>query len=101
MECPMKPFSALRVVELAGADAGSYAGKLFADLGATVIKVEPPGSDPHRVDGARWDDIGTTFAYLNTSKQWLTLDLASDAGASELRALLAGTDVLIESSSPD
>jgi len=97
----MKPFTDLRIIELAGSAAGAYAGKLFADCGATVIKVEPPGGDPLRSEGEPWKtdgfEVGTTWAYLNTSKRSLLLEDDDRAG---LEALLAGADAVIESSSP-
>jgi len=99
----MKPFEALRIVEIAGSPAGAYAAKMFADHGATVIKVEPPGGDPLRSEGEPWtlpggDVVGTSWAYLNTSKRSVTLDDSDHAG---LAALLAGADAVIESSSPE
>ena len=98
----MKPFRDLRIIELAGSEAGAYAGKLFADHGATVIKVEPPGGDPLRDAGVPWltdgARVGTTWAYLNTSKHSVVIEDDDVAG---LDALLAGADAVIESSSPD
>ena len=99
----MKPFEALRIVEIAGSAAGAYAAKVFADYGATVIKVEPPGGDPLRSEGEPWqldsgEQVGTTWAYLNTSKRSLVLEEGDDAGLAEL---LTGADAAIESSSPD
>ena len=98
----MKPFEALRIVELAGSEAGAFAAKLFADHGATVIKLEPPEGDPRRSQGEPWTtgvgvEVGTTWAYLNTSKVSVTLDEDDDAG---LAALLEGADAVVESSSP-
>lgn len=97
----VKPFQELRIVEIAGAEAGAYASKLFADLGAGVVRVEPPGGDRRRETGEPWGSKGTTFAYLNTSKQATVLDVASDDGASALREVLGRADVLIESAAPD
>lgn len=96
----MKPFRELRVVELAGSEAGAYAGKLFADLGADVIKVESPSGDQRRRDGEAFGNVGTTFAYLNTSKKLLALEFRSGEGRQALEGLLAKADVLIESSAP-
>jgi crotonobetainyl-CoA:carnitine CoA-transferase CaiB-like acyl-CoA transferase len=88
----MKPLSHLRVVELGTLPAGAYAARLFADFGAEVIKVEPPGGDPTRVfppiiapETSGW------FAYLTYGKKSVTGD------AADLDALLAGADVLIDS----
>ena len=98
----MKSFETLRIVELAGSEAGAYAARIFADYGATVIKVEPSGGDPLRSEGAPWtlpggDAVGTTWAYLNTSKRSLVLEEGDDTGLAEL---LADADAVIESSSP-
>ena len=70
----MRPFEALHIVEIAGSVAGAYAAKIFADHGATVIKVEPPEGDPLRSEGEplalpNGDVVGTTWAYLNTSQR--------------------------------
>lgn len=96
----MKPYTDLRVVEIAGAEAGAYAAKLFADLGAFVVKVEPPGGDPRRPDGESWGASGTTFAWLNTSKESLLLDVETAEGRRSLVAVMARADVVIESSAP-
>jgi len=70
--------------------AVSLAGKIAADLGATVLKVEPPGGDPVRRappflgDGSE----SALFQFLNTSKRSLVLDLATDPGRAALSRLL-------------
>ncbi len=97
----MKAFQELVVVELAGSLAGAYAGKLFSDYGAQVVKVEPRGGDPARLRGESWRGIGTEFAYLNTGKQSLVLDVTQAKGWDTLGTLLAGADVVVESSSPE
>ena len=97
----MKPFQQLKIVEIAGSQAGAFAAKLFADYGAGVVKVEPPGGDPLRANGERWGDLGSEFAYLNTSKRSVTLDPGSTTGRQELEPLLDAADVVIESSAPD
>ena len=99
----MRPFEALRIVEIAGSVAGAYTAKMFADHGATVIKVEPPSGDPLRSEGEpltlpNGDVVGTTWAYLNTSKRSIRLPAADHTG---LARLLSGAHAVIESSSPD
>ncbi len=64
----MKPLSPYRVVEIGSLPAASYAARLFADFGAEVVKVEPPGGDPLRESDGRW------FAYLNYGKKSVTSD---------------------------
>ena len=77
----------VRVLDVCGGLAGPYAAKLLADLGADVIKVEPPQGDPARRAGpfpsARPDpEASAPFLYANTSKRGVTLDLGGgDLGA--------------------
>ena len=98
-----QPFESLRIVEIAGSHAGAFAAKVFADNGARVVKVEPPGGDPLRSDGAPLprhalgdDRIGSIWAYCNTGKQIAELSASAD-----LDRLLDAADVIIESSAPD
>ena len=81
-----------RVLEIAGGTAGPIAGMLLADAGADVVKVEPPGGDPERVEpgAAMWD----------RGKRSVTADLAAAAGRRRVAALLAGADVLIVNGPP-
>src|SRR5579862_2252414 len=89
------------VVEIAvGSVAASYCGKLFADLGADVIKVEPPTGDPLRgrdaaTDGQHSED--SLFLHLNSNKRGLVLDPSSEEGRSLLGQLLDEADLVIES----
>ena len=73
------PLAGLRVLELAD-EKGQFCGKLLGDLGADVIKIEPPGGEPCRRVGPFLDDIphperSLSFWYYNTSKRGITLDL--------------------------
>jgi crotonobetainyl-CoA:carnitine CoA-transferase CaiB-like acyl-CoA transferase len=80
--------SDLRVIELGTGVAASWCGKSFADLGADVVKVEPPGGDPMR-------SVTGRFAHLNTNKSSVVLE-RSAAGADDLWALLEAADLVIE-----
>ena len=97
----MKPFQELFIVEIAGSQAGAFAAKLFADYGASLVRVEQPGGDPLRQAGELMGEMGSEFAYLNTSKRVVCLDLGTDAGMRDLERLLAVADAVIESSAPD
>src|SRR5437016_11986640 len=97
----MSLLSHLRVLEFATRVAGPYAGKLLADLGADVIKLEPPAGDPLRrrpLAGADRiaDGAPTFFDFLNTHKRALRLDLARAEDREIFRGLATQADVLIE-----
>jgi crotonobetainyl-CoA:carnitine CoA-transferase CaiB-like acyl-CoA transferase len=92
----------IRIVELSEAVAGEYCGKLLADFGAEVIKVERPGSGsptrhlgPFGRRGAAPENSGL-FAYLNTNKRSVALDLATPEGVETLASLVAQADVVID-----
>ena len=94
----------VRVLDAAG-PMGVYCGKLLADLGADVIKVEPPGGDPMRSRGPFYHDEAhpekSLYFYLfNTNKRSVTLDLESADGRSVFRRLVEGADILLETHPP-
>ncbi|HLX38720.1 MAG TPA: CaiB/BaiF CoA-transferase family protein [Candidatus Binataceae bacterium] len=96
----------LVVIEFAEMVSGPMCGKMFADMGAEVIKLEPPGvGDAMRARPPFPGDIphpekSGSFLYLNTSKKSLTLDPATPTGAEVFRKLIAHADVLIENHQP-
>src|SRR5439155_21012141 len=95
----------LTVLDLTGEIAGSYATKLLADYGATVVKVEPPGGAPGRRRGPflglRPDrETSGLFLHLNTNKHGVTLDLQAVAGRRLLAALASRADLLVEDLRP-
>ncbi|OBH58166.1 CaiB/BaiF CoA-transferase family protein [Mycobacterium sp. E2479] len=96
----MSALTGIRVVELAESVAGEYCGKLLADFGAEVIKIEPPegGSAtramaPILADGCEGSVL---FAYLNTNKRSVALDLRSAADVERLHRLIDTADAVIE-----
>ena len=94
--------SGLRVVELGSLIAGPFAGRLLADFGAEVIKVEDPRHpDPLREWGqARLGGNTLWWSVQSRGKRLITLDLRSDKGRQLLRRLLPAADVLIENFRP-
>ena len=97
---PLARFTVLEVndrgVPLCLRLAASLAGKIAADLGATVLKIEPPGGDPvRRAPPFLPQGDSALFQFLNTSKRSLTLDLATDAGRASLARLLAQADAVL------
>jgi len=94
----------LRVLDLTGY-RGHLCGRLIADMGADVIKVEPPGGDLGRrvgpfVDGIPHRDRSLFFWFYNLNKRSLTLDLEKARGAEILLELARSADVVIESFKP-
>jgi crotonobetainyl-CoA:carnitine CoA-transferase CaiB-like acyl-CoA transferase len=101
------PLAGLRVIDCSTVLAGPYCTMLLADLGADVVKVEPPEGDATRGWGPPWvgseKDGSRTAAYylaVNRSKRSLRLDLRVAEGAAILRRLLADCDVLVENFRP-
>ncbi|HEY3942732.1 MAG TPA: CoA transferase [Acidimicrobiales bacterium] len=92
--------SGIRVVELAEGVAGSYCGKLFADLGAEVVKAEGPGGDPLRrlgdAGGGPGQGRGGAFLHLNSNKRSTVVDGATEDGRRRLRQLVERSHLVIE-----
>src|SRR5712691_2720708 len=82
-----------RVLDVTG-PLGFVAGKVLADLGADVVKIEPPGGDPARTDEKLY------WIAANAGKRSITIDLESDAGRKVFRQLASKTDFVLESFSP-
>jgi crotonobetainyl-CoA:carnitine CoA-transferase CaiB-like acyl-CoA transferase len=94
------PLTGVRVIDLAD-EWGPLAGRVLGDLGADVVRVEPPGGATSR-QRPPFAPNGTSlwFAYRNGNKRGITIDLAAPAGRDRLLSLLADADVLLESSTP-
>ncbi|MGH6899833.1 MAG: CoA transferase, partial [Geminicoccaceae bacterium] len=95
------PLSGIRVVDLTRIIAGPFCTQLLADLGAEVIKIEPPGrGDPVRGQGAIRDGLSWYYAQFNRNKKSITLDLYADQGRAVLADLVRRADVLVENYRP-
>jgi crotonobetainyl-CoA:carnitine CoA-transferase CaiB-like acyl-CoA transferase len=91
------PLSGIRVVDLTRILAGPFCTMILADMGAEVVKVEPPGAgDPLRAQGVIKDGLSWYFAGFNRNKRSLSLNLRSEEGKAVLARLIAGSDVLVE-----
>jgi crotonobetainyl-CoA:carnitine CoA-transferase CaiB-like acyl-CoA transferase len=99
------PLGGIRVVDASRVLAGPFATMLLADLGADVIKVEPPDGDESRAWGPPWwgdaaDGRSAYFASVNRNKRSVMLDLRTDAGRADLDRLLATADLLVHNYLP-
>lgn len=99
------PLSGLRVVEIGEIPAGAYCARLFADFGADVLKLEPPGGDRLRrraplLDIGGGATEGCYFGFLNVNKRSAVLDPGDARHLEQLRTLLRDADVLIDSLGP-
>ena len=99
------PLAGLHVVEIATQISGPYAAKLLVDLGAEVIKIEPPAGDPLR----RWGPFPSglvdpnrcgLFEYLNAGKNGATLDFSAAHDLAAARELIARAHLLVEDFAP-
>ncbi len=95
-----KALEGVRVIEFCD-EVGTYCGKLLADLGAEVIKVEPPGGglerhNPPFIGSAANPDTSLAFWVNNTSKKSVVLDLDSAEGQASAKKLVAGAQIVLE-----
>jgi crotonobetainyl-CoA:carnitine CoA-transferase CaiB-like acyl-CoA transferase len=99
------PLAHLRVLDLTDL-RGALAGRILADLGADVLKVEPPGGDPGRLrppfaGGVVAADRSLPFLYRNANKRSVRVDLAGPEGRARLGELCADADLLVENLGAD
>ena len=94
----MQPLRDISVVDLSQNLAGPYCTQTLGDLGASVVKIEPPAGDPARAWGPPFQDGDSTlFLAANRHKTSLTLDLKSEADRETLRDLVSRADVFVQS----
>ncbi|WP_338132703.1 CaiB/BaiF CoA-transferase family protein [Delftia lacustris] len=94
---PLLPLSGIRVIEFTHMVMGPTCGMILADLGAEVIKVEPPGGDKTRT----LPGLGIGFfRSFNRNKKSVVLDITTEAGRATAAELAAGSDVVLENFRP-
>ena len=90
-----------RVLDLSQYLPGPYAAQILADLGAEVVKLEPPAGDPMRALGPLdGDGLSAFYKLINAGKRVIRLDLKSEEGRTAFECLVSAADVLIESFRP-
>src|SRR5215213_161032 len=90
------PLSGVRVVDCT-VERGELTARLLGDLGADVVKVEPPGGSPARQLAPVREGVSLAFAVRNAGKRGVVLDLTDTEDADHLDDLLAHSDVLVTS----
>ena len=96
-----RPMTGLRVLDFTMMMAGPYCTRMMADLGAEVIKVEPPAGDPMRTSVPVRDGCSAYFGHLNAGKKSVVLDLKQPAERASALELAKTADVVVESFRPD
>jgi crotonobetainyl-CoA:carnitine CoA-transferase CaiB-like acyl-CoA transferase len=94
------PLAGYRVLELGSTVAGPFCGRLFADFGAEVIKVEPAEGDAVRTMGKRCEGESLYAASILRNKSLVSLNLRTEEGREIVRRLVANVDVVIENFRP-
>lgn len=100
MTFPNLPLAGVRIVDFSRVLAGPFCTALLSDLGANVIKIEPPGGDDYRAVGPFADGESGLFAAMNRNKQSIVIDLKTSAGRELAQTLCAGADVVVENFRP-
>lgn len=95
------PLAGIKVLDMSRVLAGPFAGRMLADLGADVVKLEPPEGDITRLWGRRVAGISGYFHQQNAGKRDISVDLSSSRGTDLVKALVRKADVLIENFRPD
>ena len=97
---PQGPLAGIRVVEICTTIAGPACGRLLADFGADVIKIEPPDGDPVRQMGNHVGAVSLYSASILRGKRSIVLDLKTDAGRALAQSLMERADVVLENNRP-
>jgi len=99
-ETTTPPLEGIRVLDFSIMLAGPYCARLLADVGADVIKIEPPEGDDMRLRTPMRDGNSAYFGQLNAGKRSLALDLKSAEAIKLVHRLIAETDILVENFRP-
>src|SRR5690606_30936251 len=94
------PMDGIRVLDFTNMIAGPYCTRLLADLGAEVLKVEPPAGDHNRTRRPARNQHSSFFGHLNCGKESIVLDLKSEEGREAARSLATRCDVVVENWRP-
>ena len=94
------PLAGCRVLEIGSTVAGPFCGRMLADFGAEVIKVEPAEGDPVRTMGKQFEGRSLYAASIFRNKKLISVDLRGEAGRQLIRDLAAKCDIVVENFKP-
>src|SRR5215510_4258361 len=95
-----RPLAGVRVLDLSRMVSGPLCGRMLADLGADVVKIEPPEGDRTRTVPPFVDGVSPYFAQVNAGKRNVCLDLKAPGAVDVVRRLAATADVFLENFRP-
>ena len=95
------PLEGLKVLDFSRVLAGPFAGRMLCDLGAEVVKIEPPEGDSSRLWGKMTAGISGYFNMINAGKQSISIDLRAEGAQDLVLALVKHADVVLENFRPD
>ncbi len=98
-ETPL-PLAGIKVLDLSRVFAGPVCGRILSDLGANVVKVEPPEGDITRLWGKKAAGLSTYFVQQNVGKQNISVDLREPGGPDLIRKLVKHADIVLENFRP-
>src|SRR5437660_3536132 len=96
----LAPLSGTRVIDVSRVVSGPLCGRMLADLGADVIKIEPPDGDATRRVPPFVDGVSAYYAQLNAGKRNVSIDLKAPGGAEVIARLARTADVFLENFRP-
>ncbi len=94
------PLEGIRILDFTRVLAGPLSTALLADLGAEVIKIEPPQGDDYRAIGPMQNGESALFTVMNRNKKSVVLDLKSPEAVALVHAMVAHADVVVENFRP-
>ena len=95
------PLAGLKVLDMSRVLAGPFAGRMLCDLGADVVKVEPPDGDITRIWGKKVAGLGGYYFQQNAGKRGMCIDLRKPDGVALVQQLAMSADILVENFRPD
>lgn len=95
------PLEGLKVLDFSRVLAGPFAGRMLSDLGAEVVKIEPPEGDSSRLWGKMTAGISGYFNMINAGKRSISIDLRAEGAQDLVLALVKHADVVLENFRPD